>query len=146
MKHRLDTPTVFAYESGGGLRKKQIVARFRFMGIVVVGTIVVALLTIGASPLGPDLPGLHSSASGDDHRSVTPESPPGDGDHPADDVSPAASEAPTTPTPKPSPTPSATTPTPTPTAESSKDPKSIRSRPSHDPGTPPTSPPGKEKE
>lgn len=136
---------MFTVESGEHLRKLQVVAWFCVVSIVVIGTAWVAFLANGVSLPGPDLPGFHASASGDDQRSVTPDRPPTDDEHPAAEVSPTAGRASTTPTPKPSETPSAT-PTPTPTAEPTKDPKPTQSRPTREPGTPPTSPPGKEKD
>jgi len=132
-------------ESGERLRKLQVAAQFCVVSIVVLGTAWVAFLANGVSLPGPDLPGFHASASGDDHRSVTPDRQPAESDHPAADVSPTAGQATPTPTPKPSESPTPT-PTPTPTAEPSKDPKPTQSRPTHEPGTPPTSPPGKEKD
>lgn len=138
---------MFTIESGERLRKLQVAAQFSVVSIVVLGTAWVAFLANGVSLPGPDLPGFHASASGDDHRSVTPDRPPAEGDHPAADVSPTADQASTTPTQEPSATPTPSpTPTTTPTAEPSKDPKPTQSRPTHEPGTPPTSPPGKKKD
>jgi hypothetical protein len=140
MKHRLDSPSMFA--GSERLRTIQVTTRFLVVGILLVGTAAVAWLSIGVSP-GPDRPGFRSSTSGDDHRSVTSERPSSANDaHPAKDVSPSSDPPSTTPTPKPS----ATTPSPTPTAESSSDaPTSPRDRPSRANGSPPATPPGKDK-